>query len=76
MYFQQPALETIAWEEYGVKDLIFDGLMAPIGEVYFPPLDRCFSGEHQLLYDSKPTQEDDTNRAQVMEDYLRSFISV
>lgn len=24
--------------------------MAPIGEVYFPPLDRCFSGELQLLY--------------------------
>lgn len=23
--------------------------MAPIGEAYFPPLDRCFSGEHQLL---------------------------
>ena len=25
-------------------------LMAPIGEAYFPPLDRCFGGEHQLLY--------------------------
>ena len=24
--------------------------MAPIGEAYFPPLDRCFSEQHQLLY--------------------------
>lgn len=24
--------------------------MAPIGEAYFPPLDRCLSGEHQLLW--------------------------
>ena len=25
-------------------------LMAPIREAYFPPLDKCFGGEYQLLY--------------------------
>ena len=25
-------------------------LMAPVGEAYFPPLDRCLSGESQLLF--------------------------
>ena len=27
--------------------------MAPIGEAYFPPLDRCFSGQHQLMYEPR-----------------------
>lgn len=34
--------------DFGLQILV--AIMAPIGEsAYFPPLDRCFTGEHQLL---------------------------
>jgi hypothetical protein len=43
-----------------------DASMAPIGEAYFPPLDRCFSGEYQLLYVCNPSfSESETDGALV-----------
>lgn len=39
-------LHRASEKAFGLANL----LMAPVGEAYFPPLDRCFSGEYQLLF--------------------------
>lgn len=48
--------------------------MAPIADsLYFPPLDRCFSGEHQLMLvrNASLLKGIELIKAQVLEDHVR-----